>query len=78
MSTDNWIKEVCVCVCVCIYIYINTLHFSCESNFSCDPLFVMLQDPLSMGFSYTMEYYLGIKKNEICSNMDGCSDYHAR
>ena len=31
-----------------------------------------------MGFSYTMEYYLGIKKNEIRSNMDGCSDYHAR
>ena len=74
---------VCVCVCVCIYIHINTFHFSCEGNFSCDPLFVTLQtvvhqDPLSMGFSYTMEYYLGIKKNEIRSNMDGCSDYHAR
>jgi len=28
---------------------------------------VALQDPLSMGFSYTVEYYLGIKKNEIMS-----------
>ena len=28
---------------------------------------VALQDPLSMGFSYIMEYYLGIKKNEIMS-----------
>ena len=68
------------CVCLCVFIYMHML-----GHFSCDPLFVMgpvaLQDPLSMGFSYTMEYYLGIKKewnNVICSNMDGRSDYHTK
>jgi len=33
-----------------------------------------------MGYTYTLEYYLAIKKNEImpfCSNMDGPRDCHS-
>ena len=31
-----------------------------------------------MWYIYTIEYYSDIKKNEICSNMDGPGNYHAK
>ena len=31
-----------------------------------------------MWYVYTMEYYSAIKKNAICSNMDGPRDYHTK
>ena len=33
-----------------------------------------------MGYTYTMEYYSAIKKqnNSICSNMDGPGNYHTK
>ena len=29
-------------------------------------------------FTYTMEYYLAMRKNEICSNVDGTGEYYAK